>query len=54
MRHLYQFTKLNKYFIFKLADVFVLDYINQTDVFQMITVFPPVICAPAYFAQPNF
>ena len=40
MLHLYQFTKLNKYFVFKSADVFILDYINQTDALQMITVFP--------------
>lgn len=35
-RHRYQFTKLNKYFVFKLADMFILDYKNQTDVFEMI------------------
>jgi len=39
IRHGYQFTNLNRNSILKLADVFLLDYINQTDVLQMIILF---------------
>jgi hypothetical protein len=35
-RHGYQFTKLNKIFVFKLAGMFILVSINATDVPQMI------------------
>jgi len=39
IRHGYQFTNLNRNSILKLADVFILDYINQIDVLQMIILF---------------
>lgn len=35
-RYRYYFTNINTNFILKLADVFMLDYINQPDVLQMI------------------
>jgi len=36
IRHGYQFTNLNRNCILNLPYVFMLDYVNQTDVFQMI------------------